>query len=168
MFIYTHPYLGYYLQLISTFQLSVLCIAFSLYLYLSTPKPAEHLPPHFSKEHLKEAFLLGELPLWQIFWPFWLALNLLVFLLDISAINGLITTVLWDIGHLNLFLLSLWWTGSVWRASRYTTRSIWSALARLMTIITLLEFIHSLVIRVKFARDFFNCQELSLNLTSCF
>ena len=169
MFIYTYPYLSYYLKFISSTQISVLVIAFLLYLYLSTPKPTDRLPstPH-SKEALRDAFLLGELPLWQIFWPFWLVLNLLVFLLDLLARNGLITTVLWDIGHLNLFLFSLWWANSIWRSSCYTTRSIWSILARFIAIITLFEFLHCLLIRIKFARDFFNCQELSLNLTSCF
>ena len=169
MFFHTYPYLRFYPTATIAFELVVLAVAGLLLLWLATPLPAEHQPPRAA---LSWAcfydFWFGQAPLWQVFWPYFAALNLLLFVVDTLAKAGFATVLLWDISQLLLATTSVWWAVAVWSASANTRQRIWGVLARSCVIITGLEFLHRVVIRIRFPRDFFGCTELFLDYSTCF
>ena len=169
MFFFTAPFLPQYLNVITFSQLIVLWVATLLLVAFSTPKPIDRLPNRivFAWE-FPYAFWYGDIRLWQVFWPCWIVLNVVVFLIDMLAKAGIASVLVWDITQLLALVSVYWWGVSVWRASPNTRRHSWAILARLVVVVSFLEIAHRIFVRVKFAREFFGCDELFLNFTSCF
>jgi len=169
MFFFTAPFLPRYLNVIAFSQLIVLWVAVLLLVALSTPKPIGRLPNRIVFAWaFPYAFWYGDVRLWQVFWPCWIALNAVIFFVDMLAKAGIASVLVWDITQLLVLVVTYWWSVSVWRASPNTRRQSWAFLARLVVVVSFLEIAHRIFIRVKFPRDFFGCDELFLNFTSCF
>lgn len=169
MFFYTVPYLTHYSTLIPVVQLIALVVAVLLLIAISVPSPADRLPSRivFGWD-FPYTLWYRDVRLSQVFWPCWLVLNGLVFLVDMLAKAGIASVLVWDITQLLTLVGLYWWGVAVWRASPNTRRQSWAFLARLVVVLSLLEIVHRVFIRIKFPRDFFGCDELFLNFTSCF
>jgi len=169
MFFYTASYLQYYQAIFSVVDFVSLLIAITLLVAFSIPQKADQLPKRnrFSWDFAYAAWY-RDVPLWQAFWPCWIGLNCIVFLVDMLAKAGIASVLIWDTTQLLFLVVSYWWCVAVWRTSSNTCLKLWAFLARLVVIATFLEIAHRVFIRVKFPRDFFNCNDMFFNFTSCF
>lgn len=169
MFFYTVPYLAHYSTLIPVVQLIALVVAVLLLIAISVPSRVDRLPNRIILGwDFPYALWYRDVRLWQAFWPCWLALNGVVFLVDTLVKAGIASVLVWDITQLLTLVGLFWWSVAVWHASPNTRRQFWAFLARLVVVLSFLEIAHRIFIRIKFPRDFFGCDELLLNFTSCF
>ncbi len=110
----------------------------------------------------------GQIKLWLVFWPFFILLNIILFVVDDLAKAGEFTVSSWDTVHFMMLTPGIFWVISVWRNSLNTVSRYWAVLARFMTLSVFLEYILKWVIRKDYPRIFFECQELALDYASCF
>lgn len=141
-----------------------------LILYISAPNPEPQIDlPKTSSfyDYLLGAWC-GDLPLWKIFWPFFILLNGTLFYIDNLGKTGVLTVSSWDVAHFMLICPIIWWCVSIWRASANTRSKFWAASSRLVTLGIALEYVLKLIIRINYPRIFFDCQELFLDYGHCF
>ena len=110
----------------------------------------------------------GMVKLWLVFWPFFIILNLSLFLCDSLAKAGMFTVSSWDEIHFILLTPVLFWTIVVWRNSANTGSIYWAIAARFMTLTVFFEYALKLAIRRDYPRIFFECQEIALDYAACF
>lgn len=169
MFYFTLPIIFTHSSLLTPGELLSISFALLLILYISSPEPIKlnHSVNHTVYQYLFSAWT-GNLSLWLVFWPFFILLNSSLLLADYLAISGTLTVSSWDTVHLMLFTPILGWCIAIWRCSGSTRLRFWSAFARLMTVAIMLEYFLKTIIRIKYPRIFFNCQELFLDYGGCF
>jgi hypothetical protein len=144
-----------------------LMAAIFILLYITSPIPKADTTFERYDNFLLAAWM-GAKPLFWVFWPFFLLLNLCLYGTDFMAKSGLITVSSWDEIHFILLLSVIWWTISIWRCSSNTQLKLATVLARMATILVFFEYGLKLLIRIDYARLFFNCEEILLDYGSCF
>ena len=167
MFYYSLPILFNDIQLISPVELFLIMSAIFAALYFTAPQPQ----PDWRQESFDSFLLtawLGGIALTWVFWPFFLFLNTSLLMADLLAKTGKLTVSSWDEIHFALLLTVVWWATSIWRCSSNTDTRLWAALARLTTILVVIEYALKLLIRIDYPRIFFNCEDILLDYGSCF
>lgn len=167
MFYFSLPILFKEIRLISPGECFLILFIVGLLLYFTAP-PLEPIAKTQSKEKYLLNAWLGNLPLANVFWPFFVFLNLGFAGIDLMVRAGRLTVSSWDSIHLVLLTPILWWMVSVWRCSKYTHYRLWASLARLLTLTVPAEYALKLLIRVDYPKLFFNCEELFSNYLNCF
>jgi hypothetical protein len=173
MFIYSLPLFFTYTSFGSPFELLAILLVLFAALFISAPYPDEIFEerPFSHSLYLYYYFLhawAGQLNLWRVFWPFFIVLNLGIFITDYQAKAAEISVSSWDDLHFMFFFPSIFWTISVWRSSANTSKKIWAAYARLITLTVFLEYGLKIFIRSVYPNIFFECQEKMMDYMSCF
>ena len=174
MFIYSLPILVFNIQLGTPLELILTALFFYILLFISTPFISGLNDREWGKllglsfyKYLIHAWT-GQLKLWVVFWPFFIFLNLSLYLTDNLAKQGLLTVSSWDEIHFMLLTPVIFWTISVWRSSMNTNLRVYAAGARFMTLTVYFEYALKLLIRKDYPRIFFNCEEIILDYAACF
>jgi hypothetical protein len=167
MFIYTLPLFFSEIAWANPVELLMIVVALLLVLFLSVPVLIEKGLQLSLNNYLFSAWVGGVWLRW-VFWPFFIVLNISLYVADTLAKMGLLTVSSWDDVHLMLLLPIIWWTTAVWRCSENTTQSIFAAGCRLLTLAVFFEYGLKLLIRIDYPRLFFGCEELLLDYGSCF
>ena len=174
MFIYSLPILLFNIQLGTPLELIAITVFLYIILYIATPLIPDSKGQEWGKlfglsfyNYLLDAWT-GQLKLWVVFWPFFILLNLGLYLTDNLAIQGNFTVSSWDEIHFMLLMPVIFWTMSVWRSSMNTDLRIFAAGARFMTLSVYFEYGLKLLIRKDYPRIFFNCEEIILDYAACF
>lgn len=110
----------------------------------------------------------GHIKLWLVFWPFFIILNISLYITDTLARSGRFTVSSWDEIHLMLLMPIIFWTISTWKNALNTSSRYWAIGARFITLSVFFEYGLKLVIRIDYPRIFFQCQEAILDYASCF
>jgi hypothetical protein len=171
MFIYSLPLFFSYTSFGSPLELLIIFVTLYIVLYLSVPfadKEWETEPFTATFYNYCLYAWTARLSLSQIFWPFFLLFNSGIYAADYAIRAGLFTVASWDDIHFMLFVFATFWSIAVWRNSINSNTQIWMALARLITLAVLLEFIMKIVLRINYPRVLFNCTERVLNYLVCF
>lgn len=171
MFVYSLPLFFTYANLGSPLELFAIVVVLFAALFVSAPFPDEILEDKPFNYPLYFYFLYawaGQLSLWRVFWPFFVILNAGFFITDYQAKAGEISVSSWDDLHFMFFFPSIFWTIAVWRSSANTSKKIWAAYARLMTVMVFFEYGLKLLIRSEYPNIFFECQEKMMDYMSCF
>jgi len=174
MFIYSLPIFFAYIQLGTPLDLLLIALLVYSIVYLTLPNiaPAQKLECIALKGLSFYKYLLyawfGSLKLWVVFWPYFILLNISLYLTDTLAIQGNFTVSSWDEVHFILVTPSIFWTFCVWRNASNTKSKFSAAGARFMTLAVLFEYALKLVIRDDYPRIFFACQDIMLDYASCF
>jgi len=178
MFFFTLPVISEQVVFLSPWLLSGITLMLLVLLYISSPLSEYHLEVptklHQDSEHIRSVApyfydaWYGRLPLWQVFWPFCIVLNVLLAGGDWLVRNTAFSVPSWDTLLLTCLTTTLWWTIATWRMSIYTGHRMWSAAARLVTLAAFLDFGFRIFIRIKFPRVFFDCQGMFFDYSSCF
>ena len=171
MFVNTLPIIFLYTTLATLAELFVIVLGLFSVIYISTPDPDHHWQYQrhaFSfRDYLFQSWT-GNMPLWKIFWPYFLLLNTALLLFDHLVKNGMISVSSWDTLHVILFTPSIWWGGALWRCSDKTGHRLWGACVRLMIAAVVFESLLKIGIRIKYPQIFFECQERLLDFVTCF
>lgn len=173
MFIYSIPILFLHVQLGSPLELLSIILLLMLVLYIATPFDPSYAGQggelfSLSFYHYLLYAWIGQLRLWVVFWPFFIVLNISLFVTDWLARQGKFTVSSWDEIHFILATPIILWTIVVWRNSINTRLPYIAALARLMTLSVFFEFAVKLLIRQDYPRIFFSCQDILLDYAACF
>lgn len=174
MFIYSFPVLLSHIQLGTPIEFLSIILLLTVVLYISSPYDPSADNIESGKlwslsfyQYLLFAWL-GQLKLWLVFWPFFILLNICLFLTDWLATHGKFTVSSWDEVHFILATPVIFWTIIVWRNSINTRLRFNATMARLMTLAVFFEFGLKLLIRKDYPRIFFACQDILLDYASCF
>ena len=174
MFIYSLPILLFHIQFGTPLELILITLFLYILLFIATPVIPGSNDQEGGKlfglsfyKYLLHAWT-GQLKLWVVFWPFFIFLNLSLYLTDNLAKQGRFTVSSWDEIHFMLLMPVIFWTMSVWRSSMNTDLRIFAAGARFMTLSVFFEYGLKLLIRKDFPRIFFNCEEIILDYATCF
>jgi len=174
MFIYSFPIFFQYIHL-GRYQEYVLTILFIvLLLFIITPKNSYFHETQWGYitdltffQYLFDAWN-GQVKLWLVFWPFFIFLNLTLYMVDSLARASEFTVSSWDTAHFMLVTPILLWIMSVWRNSMNTCCRYWAIGARFITLSVIFEYGLKWVIRQDYPRIFFNCQDKLLDYIACF
>ncbi len=174
MFFYSLPIFFTHMQWGTPFELILITLFLYSILFISTPTAS----PKYNSANENQAkltfykYLLyawnGELKLWRVFWPFFIILNLTLFVVDSLTKQGSFTVSSWDEIHFILATPVIFWTIAVWRNSTHLASRYWAAAARLITLSVFFEYGLKLIIRSDYPRIFFSCKELMLDYAGCF
>jgi hypothetical protein len=171
MFIYSLPLFFSYADFGTPLELFAIVALLFAALLLSAPFPDEEFedkPFNYPIYFYLVYSWTAQLSLWRVFWPFFVLVNIGFFITDYQAKAGEISVSSWDDLHFSFFLPSILWTISVWRSSANTSKRVWAAYARLLTLAVFFEFGLKIFIRSKYPDIFFECQEKMLDYMSCF
>lgn len=173
MFIYSLPLFFTYTDIGSPLELLAITLILFVTLFISAPFPDESFEeiPVNRSLYLYYYFLqasVGQLSLWRVFWPFFIILNLGLFITDYQAKAAEISVSSWDDLHFMFFFPSIFWTVAVWRSSANTSKKIWATYARLATLAVFFEYSLKIFIRSEYPNIFFECQEKMMDYMSCF
>lgn len=171
MFIYSLPLFFTYANLGTPLELFAIAAILFAALLVGAPFPEENLEDRGFNYPLYFYFLYawsGQLNLWRVFWPFFIILNVGFFITDYQTKAGEISVSSWDDLHFMFFFPSIVWTIAVWRSSANTSKKIWAAYARLLTLAVFFEYGLKIFIRSHYANIFFECQEKMMDYMSCF
>ncbi|WP_305906493.1 hypothetical protein Q9L42_000955 [Methylomarinum sp. Ch1-1] len=171
MFVYSLPLFFYRIEALTPLEFLLLALMIGGLLWVSAPEPTAGIAVTEDKGGFRHYLLqawLGRMALWRMFWPFFLVLNLLLYVVDTLAISGEFTVSSWDDVYFVLFTPVVFWTLCVWRNSANCRFRIWAALARLMTLAVYFEYGLKLLIRMDYPRIFFNCHEFLFDYAVCF
>ena len=167
MFIYSLPLFFEQIHLASPLELLIIFLTLFVILSISSPLNNEIQQPKINGNYLFAAWT-GNVALHWVFWPFFLVLNVSLYLADTFATRGLLTVSSWDEVHLMLLLPIIWWTTAIWRCSFNSHFRVWTGCARFLTLAVFFEYGLKLLIRIDYPRLFFGCEELLLDYGSCF
>ena len=171
MFIYSLPLFFTYLNFGSPLELFAIVAILFVALLLSAPFTDDSLedkPFNYPVYYYLIYAWTGQLSLWRVFWPFFVLLNIGLLSADYQTKAGEISVSSWDDLHFLFFFPSIFWTIAVWRSSASTSKKIWAAYARLLTLAVFFEYGLKIVIRSKYPAIFFECQEKMMDYMSCF
>lgn len=170
MFIYSLPIFFNNIAVLQPWEFALIVLTLAVLCWLTTPtigRLEEDELQIVGRGYLQMAWL-GHLPLWKVFWPFFLFLNAVLYGLDNLAKLGEFTVSSWDEVHFILFTPIIFWSLCVWRNSIHCSDRLWAALARLWVISVYFEYVLKLIIRIDYPRIFFDCNELLLDYAACF
>ena len=170
MFIYSLPIFFNNIAVLQPWEFALIVLTLAVLCWLTTPtigRLEEDELQIVGRGYLQMAWL-GHLPLWKVFWPFFLFLNAVLYGLDNLAKLGEFTVSSWDEVHFILFTPIIFWSLCVWRNSIHCSDRLWAALARLWVIAVYFEYVLKLFIRIDYPRIFFDCNELLLDYAACF
>ncbi|WP_031435198.1 hypothetical protein [Methylomarinum vadi] len=171
MFVYSLPIFFHEMRVVEPWELLLATLMLAGFFWISSPEPAaEHVyfEGYAGLRHYLLRAWLGKATLWQVFWPFFLLLNGILYAVDTVAKRGEFTVSSWDEVHFILLTPVLFWTLCVWRNSANCRSRFWSALARLTVLAVYFEYVLKLIIRLDYPRLFFNCHEFLLDYGVCF
>ncbi len=174
MFIYSLPILFAYIQLGTSQEYIATILFIIMLLYIATPFDSFFNEIEWGKvseltlyKYLFDSWH-GQVKLWLVFWPFFMFLNLSLYVTDKLAKSGRITVSSWDEIHFILLTPVIFWTITVWRNSINSCSRHWAVAARFMTLTVFFEYGLKLAIRRDYPRVFFECQEAILDYAACF
>ena len=174
MFIYSLPIFFVYIQLGTPQEYLGTIVFLLMLLYIATPYGSFFKDAEWGKlsdltfyKYLFDSWN-GLVKLWLVFWPFFIILNVSLWVTDNLARSGNFTVSSWDEIHLILLTPVIFWTITVWRNSLNTCSRYWAVGARFMTLTVFFEYGLKLVIRRDYPRIFFEGQEAALDYASCF
>ena len=171
MFINTLPVIFNHSSLVTPFEFITILLGLLCILYISMPLPHSsewNQPMHQSLRSFLHMAWFGEIRLWQVFWPFFLLLNASLMGIDYMAKESMISASSWYTLHFILITPAIWWSVAVWRSSANTRWRILGACARLMIFCVVFEYAFKVFIFIYYPRIFFNCEELMLDMFTCF
>lgn len=171
MFIYSLPILFANIQLGSPLELLLVVLLLLVILYMITPFDANYIHTNPTKLNFRSALSaawVGDLKLYLVFWPFFILLNIILYLIDTITIQGNFTVSSWDEVHFILATPIILWTIMVWRNSLNTNLLLSASMARLFTLAVFFEYGLKLLIRRDYPRIFFSCQNAILDYAACF
>jgi len=152
-------------------ELQALGLAVVLWLLVDwiTPRPAEYWQWTEPKSvyYYLHASWLGNLPLKDAFWPFFVLFNAALVYSDYRIEEGSFTVASWVTVHIILTMPLVYWTGAVWRCSAQTPRKFWASSARTLTLLAWAEFWLRWVILEQYPNIFFNCQQMITQWGDC-
>ena len=158
-----------YTAFINEFEAALLLGAICLLINMLTPQPLRQWQIRRSGSlyaYLQSAWL-GQAPLKDAFWPFFVLFNAALFYNDYRAMAGTFTIASWTTVHIMLAIPLIYWTGAVWRCSDKCSGRIWSTLARFLTVAAYLDFGLRWVIREYYPQILFNCQQMIIEWGDC-
>lgn len=171
MFSNTLPLIFDYSSLVTPLEFIIILLGLLFILYISMPLPQNvglNRPLRQpAKSYLHKAWF-GEIRLWQVFWPFFLLLNASILGIDYIAKESIISVASWYTLHFILVTPIIWWSGSLWRCSENTRWRIFGACARLMVFCIVFEYAFKVFIFIYYPKKFFNCEDLMLDMFTCF
>ena len=174
MFIYSLPLLFTYMQFGTAQEYLVITVFILILLAIVTPFDSHYKEIEWGTiseltmyKYLFDSWT-GQVKLWLVFWPFFIILNLSLYITDSVAKAGRFTVSSWDEIHFILLTPVIFWTISVWRSSLNTGSRYWAIGARFMTIAVFFEYALKLAIRIDYPRIFFQCEEVVLDYSTCF
>jgi len=171
MFIYSLPLIFTYTDLGSPLELLIIMLTLGIVLYISAPIPNSDVEDKSFNYPLYQYFIYAwtaQLPLWRIFWPYFISFNLGIYAADVAVRTGILSVSSWDSAHFVFVVPGWFWLVSVWRNSENATKKIYSTSARLMTIAVIFEYILKLYLRIESPRILFNCEDRILDYLICF
>jgi hypothetical protein len=167
MFVYSLPILFTDIGGLTVLEFSLIALGLWMALYALSFFSEKDTQQKSLDNYLLSAWL-GEVDLKWVFFPFFIILNVCLYITDTAAKLGLLTVSSWDDIHLILFLPTIWWTTSTWRCSKNTMLSIYAACGRFLTLSVFFEYSLKLLIRIDYPRIFFDCNDILLDYGSCF
>lgn len=174
MFIYSLPILYLYIQWGSPQEFLIVILFFLIILFIATPHDTFFKETEWGKlsdltlyHYLFDSWA-GQVKLWLVFWPYFIILNISLFVTDNLAKMSYLTVSSWDEIHFILLTPTIFWMIAVWRSALNTCSRYWAIAARFMTLAVIFEYLLKLEIRRDFPRIFFECQELALDYAACF
>lgn len=171
MFYYTLGFIFTQTSLITPLEFSITLLVLYLFLYLTAPLLDEDwksIPVADSLKMMVFDAWYGEIALWRSFWPFFIALNITLFTADTLIKMALISVSSWDNILMMVFIPSIMWCISIWRASANTGSRIWAAMARLASLSPFVDIALRIYLQIDYPRPFFNCGEMLFNFRNCF
>ena len=169
MFLNTLPIIFTYTSLFSPVETIIFLSAIFFLVYFYTPEinstPIDKTGNGWYQ--FLYAAWLGNMTLWQAFWPFFLLVNVVLYYIDYRVMNVTYTIASWKTVHGMLILPIVWWITSVWRCSGNTRHKIWSSAARTITVYLLLEYLLRFIISTQFPNTFFDCRLLIMEYGDC-
>lgn len=111
---------------------------------------------------------LGYLKLRDVFWPFFILMNAVLFYVDYRIQQGTYTVASWSTMHIIMAMPLVYWTGAVWRCSKHCRNKWWSTLARFMTVVAYADIALRWVIYHSYPNILFNCQQMMIQWGDCF
>ena len=125
MFYFTFPVISEQVVLLDPLVFLAIALMLLFLLYISTPMKEYHIEvPSELHEHSElirskapyfyDAWY-GQLPLWQVFWPFCVLLNVLLAGGDWLVRNTAFSVPSWDTLLLTCMTTTIWWTIATWR-----------------------------------------------------
>ncbi len=168
MFVYSLPVLFSHADFLQPIEFAVLLLSIAIGIWFLTPQPEKAEGLQYIHDDFLKAAWCGQKALWQVFWPFFVCLNALLFYLDSLARSGEFTVSSWDMAHFMLFTPIALWAISVWRCSSKCSDKLWAVLARIGVLSVYAEYLIKLLLRIDAPRVFFQCQEAMLDYSACF
>ncbi len=175
MFIFSLPLLFQHMQLGSPLELAGIALFLFGLLLLSAPgfqplieQEANRSSQQSNAYHILIRAWTGNLKLWHVFWPFFIALNCSLFAVDLLAKQSQLSVSSWDEIHFILLTPVIFWSLAVWKNSIHCQYKLAIAAARLSCLAVFFEYGLKLYIRIDYPRLFFACHELMLNYKGCF
>lgn len=174
MFFYTLPVIFSETDIIRPLELLLIFLAMFGILAISSPLPDLTWKQQPFKTFTLYQYLLhswlGQMSLWQVFWPFIILLNIVIFTADTLVKSMIMSVSSWDEVQLIVFIPIVWWSGSVWRCTSNRRQKIFAAVARLTVVSVLFEVVLRIIIRKDYARIFFDCDDMLavLDYVTCF
>jgi hypothetical protein len=171
MFTNTLPIIFNHSSLVTPLEFITILLGLLFILYISMPLPQNLEWKQSLRQPLKSYLYkswFGEISLWQAFWPFFLLLNASLLGIDYLAKGSMISVSSWYSLHFILVTPVIWWAGSIWRCSAHTRWRIFGACARLMIFCIVFEYAFKVYIFIYYPRIFFNCEDLMLDMFTCF
>ena len=169
MFATTFPIIFTYIHLFSEMEAALFLAALFGLVYFNCPQP-EPKKERISYKNWYWFFysaLVGDMALWQAFWPFFLFINGLLIYIDYRIAALTYTIASWKTVHGMVFLPIIWWFVSVWRCTRHSQHRVFGALARTMTLYLFVELALRFYISTQHPNTLFNCRLLSIHYGDC-
>jgi len=169
MFINTLPIIFTYTRLISPVEAIIFCSAIFFLVYFYTPaiNSSSIDRPNNGWYQFLYAAWLGNMTLWQAFWPFFLLVNGILYYVDYRVMSVTYTIASWKTVHGMLILPIVWWTTSVWRCSANTGHKIWASAARTITLYLFVEYGLRFFISTQYPITLFDCRLLIMEYGDC-
>lgn len=169
MFITTLPIIFTYIHLFSPLEAGLFLAAIFGLVYAYTPAPQKTWQGQPNKDWYKflQSAWLGDVALWQAFWPFFLFVNGVLYYADYRIANITYTIASWKTVHGMVFLPIIWWTVAVWRSSCHTRHKISAAAARSLTLYLFMELGLRFFISGQFPNTLFDCRLLMMQYGDC-
>lgn len=181
MFILTLPIIFEHTNLLTPLALLLIFTLLLGLLYIITPTTksiveskiirqsiAQESKHYQQKYHFLYQAWYGNMPLWKVFWPYFIIVNWVLYASDWATRATILSVPTWDNILLVCIVSALWWFIGVWRMSPYCGQRIYAAVAQLLTLALFADFILRIFIRIQYPRIFFDCEGMLFNYSSCF
>ncbi|WP_305906876.1 hypothetical protein Q9L42_018700 [Methylomarinum sp. Ch1-1] len=159
-----------YIEIITYLEFALLTAGIGYFVYLTTPQPlTAWQEAQVSGPYLYlHATWFGRVPLWQVFWPFFLLFNAMLIYVDYRAVNGAYTIASWATMHIIFALPVVYWTVAVWRASTKCGQRWQAFAARFITASAYFEYAIRYLIWKEYPFALFDCRQMMIEFGDCF